>query len=116
MLSDEERESLRQLTDGVSSTLKDDEREDHKRYAAQFLSTLHEFGCDDDSAGHVARLIARLMASLQTTSLQNVSDVIDANLTTYIYVAAGAAGLLGLPDVKTAPRDDAPNAPTGMYL
>jgi hypothetical protein len=113
------KEELRQLAEGISSTLKDEERDDYRMVAAEFLGLLHEMGCNDETASRVARLIARLMAGLQTTPLQHASDIIDANLTSYAFVAAAAAGVFSLPDREATegePAEGDSSAPTGMYL
>ena len=99
MLTDEDRERARQLAEGVSSTLKDDERKGYTAAARHFVAMLREdFGCSDETGAHVASLVVRLMGSIQRTPLQHVSDMVDANLTSYALAAGSLAGVYLLPE------------------
>lgn len=118
MLDAETRQRVRQLTEGMSSTLSDDERARYLQLAKEFAAMLREFGCSDEAGYHVARLIARMMGTLQATPLQDVSRTIDANLTAYSFTAGALAGVYALPEREgeTPAPEFAPSTGPSPYL
>ena len=125
MLTSEYMEGLRQLAEGVSSTLKNDEKEYYGHAAHMFIESLHDTGCDDETASRVARVIALMMVAISRASVREVFDLLDANLIGYVLASASLAGVYDLPPreegdrlpVKpvTVPRGNT-QADIGMYL
>lgn len=99
------RESSRQLAEGVSSTLSDQERASAQNTAALIVADFRETcstGTPDEIACTISQAVTSMLATLQSTPLQTVVPLMEHNMCAYAMAAGALAGVYALPDVEVS--------------
>jgi hypothetical protein len=121
------RESSRQLAEGISATLSDEERESAQKTAVSIAVDLREVcseGTPDEIAATISQSITAMLATLSSTSLQAVASLMEHNMCAYALAAGALVGVYELPEVEgPKPQEKLPApdlsdewAQTGQYL
>lgn len=111
MLTSEERQSIRKLSESISSLLSDEKLEKFAQAAHQFVDELRELVGSDDVAAKVADMMASVCATLEFVPVGVIGSSLDSTGSAYALAAGSLAGVYTLPPRKDEPEQGSGTAP-----